>query len=92
LTSQKISWSNGNISAKEQREIQGKAITRYRGIENPIFASWASEAENIAARDYFSITSPSISSNPVRLILWEHMALPLASSFPSGSCPFKLII
>jgi hypothetical protein len=53
ISTQKIDWSNGNISVHEQREIQQKAIAQYRSIQNPAFASWASEQENIAARDYF---------------------------------------
>ncbi|MFW5663729.1 MAG: hypothetical protein ACOCYD_01675 [bacterium] len=53
ISTQKIDWSKGNISVEEQKEIQQKAIARYRNRKNPVFASWASEQENIAARDYF---------------------------------------
>ncbi|MDR4988938.1 MAG: hypothetical protein RG741_08905 [Bacteroidales bacterium] len=53
VSSLEIGWSKGYISVEEQREIQEKAISRYRSMSNPVFASFASEAENIAARDYF---------------------------------------
>ncbi len=53
LSSKKITWSKGYISVEEQREIQEKAIARHRAMSNPDFAAFASEAENIAARDYF---------------------------------------
>ena len=53
VSTQKISWSKGYISVEEQREIQEKAIARYHAMSNPVFASFASEEENIAARDYF---------------------------------------
>ncbi|MFN3556686.1 MAG: hypothetical protein ACK4VN_12040 [Bacteroidales bacterium] len=67
IDSQTIDWAKGFISVEEQREIQQKAITRWRNLRNPSFASWASPAENIAARDHFiremekdlnNITSP----------------------------------
>lgn len=53
ISSQNIDWSKGYISVEEQREIQGKAIARYRAMKNPVFASFASEEENMAAREYF---------------------------------------
>jgi hypothetical protein len=53
ISTQKIDWSNGYISVEEQKTIQQRAIEQYRSIKTPLFASWGSEQENIAARDYF---------------------------------------
>jgi hypothetical protein len=50
---QTIDWAKDYVSVEEQREIQRKAIERYRNIEEPRFAAWASPEENRAARDYF---------------------------------------
>lgn len=53
ISTQKINWSKGYISAQEQREIQEKAIARWRNLKNPVFFAKATEVENLAARDYF---------------------------------------
>ena len=45
----KINWAKNYISVAEQKEIQQKAINKYKAIKNPHFASWVSEAENIKA-------------------------------------------
>ena len=50
---QSIDWSKNYVSVEEQREIQRKAIERYRNITEPRFAAWASPEENRAARNYF---------------------------------------
>ena len=42
----KINWAKNYISVAEQKEIQQKAINKYKSIENPHFASWVSEEEN----------------------------------------------
>lgn len=52
ISTQKINWSKGYISAQEQREIQEKAIARLRNLKNPVFFAKATEVENLAARDY----------------------------------------
>ncbi len=50
---QTIDWAKDYVSVEEQKEIQRKAIERYRNITEPRFAAWASPEENRAARDYF---------------------------------------
>ena len=42
----KIDWARNYLSIQEQKDIQKKAIDRYRGIENPKFANWVSAEEN----------------------------------------------
>lgn len=44
--SEKVSWSNNFISVEEQKEIQRKAIEKYKSIQNPVFAGWVSPEEN----------------------------------------------
>lgn len=46
---EKVSWVNNSISVEEQKEIQRKAIEKYKSIKNPIFASWVSPEENQVA-------------------------------------------
>lgn len=46
LGKEKVSWANNYISVEEQREIQRKAIEKYKSIEKPMFANWASLEEN----------------------------------------------
>ncbi len=53
LREQTIDWAKTYVSVEEQKEIQRKAIERYRNINEPRFAAWASPVENRAARDYF---------------------------------------
>ncbi len=50
---QTIDWAKDYVSVEEQKEIQRKAIERYRNLQEPRFASWASPQENRAARDHF---------------------------------------
>ena len=45
----KIEWARNYVSVQEQKEIQQKAISRYKQIKNPMFASWVSPEENKAA-------------------------------------------
>jgi len=45
----KIEWARNYVSVQEQKEIQQKAINRYKQIKNPTFASWVSPEENKAA-------------------------------------------
>jgi len=47
----KIDWARNYISVQEQKEIQMKAIDKYKGVKNPIFANWVSPEENKAALD-----------------------------------------
>jgi len=63
----KINWAKNYISIAEQKEIQQKAINKYKEIKNPHFASWVSEAENKKAlntiikemeADFINITEP----------------------------------
>jgi hypothetical protein len=42
----KVPWNDNYISVDEQKEIQRKAIAKYRSIENPMFADWVSPEEN----------------------------------------------
>jgi len=53
ISSQKIDWAKGFISIEEQKEIQTKAITKYRNMKSPQFVTWVSKQENCDARDYF---------------------------------------
>ncbi len=46
---EKVSWANNYISVEEQKEIQRKAIEKYKNINNPMFAGWASPEENEVA-------------------------------------------
>lgn len=43
---QKVDWANNYISVEEQKEIQQKAIEKYKNIKNPKFADWVSPEEN----------------------------------------------
>lgn len=43
---EKVEWANNYISVDEQKEIQQKAIDKYKSIKNPMFASWVSPEEN----------------------------------------------
>ncbi len=49
LSKNKINWARDFISVSEQKTIQQKAITRYKGLKNPVFASWVSKEENKSA-------------------------------------------
>lgn len=42
----KIDWARNYISVQEQKDIQMKAIDRYKGMKNPNFANWVSPEEN----------------------------------------------
>ncbi len=53
LSKQTIDWAKNFVSVEEQKEIQRKAIERYRSIQEPQFMSSASSEENRAARDHF---------------------------------------
>jgi hypothetical protein len=64
---EKVSWTNNYISVEEQKEIQQKAIEKYKNIKKPKFASWVSTEENEAAlktiikdmeQDLLKITEP----------------------------------
>ena len=44
-----MSWANNSISVEEQKEIQRKAIEKYKSIKNPVFASWVTPEENEVA-------------------------------------------
>lgn len=46
LGKEKVSWANNSISVEEQKEIQQKAIQRYKSMEKPMFAGWVSPEEN----------------------------------------------
>ena len=46
LGKEKVSWANNSISVEEQKGIQGKAISKYKSMQNPILASWISREEN----------------------------------------------
>jgi len=63
----KVSWANNFISVEEQKEIQQKAIEKYKNIKDPKFASWVSSEENTQAlksiiaqmeQDLLKITDP----------------------------------
>jgi hypothetical protein len=43
---ERVSWTNNFISVDEQKEIQRKAIEKYKSLKNPTFASWVSPEEN----------------------------------------------
>jgi len=45
---EKVSWANNYISVEEQKEIQQKAIQRYKSIENPV-SNLGSPEENALA-------------------------------------------
>lgn len=45
----KVSWANNFISVEEQKEIQQKAIEKYKSIKEPRFAGWVSPEENALA-------------------------------------------
>jgi len=47
----KVPWSNNYISVEEQKEIQRKAIAKYKSIENPMLAGWVSPEENRVAME-----------------------------------------
>lgn len=46
VKSEKASWAMHYISVEEQKEIQQKAIEKYKSIEKPVFADWVSAEEN----------------------------------------------
>jgi hypothetical protein len=46
LGQEKVNWANNFISVEEQKDIQRKAIQKYKQIEKPMFASWESAEEN----------------------------------------------
>jgi hypothetical protein len=46
---QKVNWANKFISVEEQKEIQRKAIEKYRSMKDSIFAWWISPEENKVA-------------------------------------------
>lgn len=49
LGKETVSWANNSISVEEQKEIQRKAIEKYKSLKNPMFASWVSLEENEVA-------------------------------------------
>ncbi|HEY3371475.1 MAG TPA: hypothetical protein VGK10_11535 [Prolixibacteraceae bacterium] len=49
LGKEKVSWANNFISVEEQKEIQRKAIEKYKNFQDPMFASWASNDEKVLA-------------------------------------------
>lgn len=46
LGKEKVSWANNSISVEEQKEIQQKAIEKYKNMEKPMFANLGSPEEN----------------------------------------------
>lgn len=46
LGKEKVSWASNSISVEEQKEIQQKAIEKYKNIEKPLFANLGSPEEN----------------------------------------------
>jgi hypothetical protein len=48
---QKVNWANNFISVEEQKEIQRKAIEKYKSMKDTIFAGWISPEENKVAMD-----------------------------------------
>ena len=46
LGKERVSWANNFISVEEQKEIQRKAIQKYKQMERPMFANWVSPEEN----------------------------------------------
>ena len=46
LGKEKVNWANHSISVEEQKEIQQKAIEKYKSMQDPLFASWVSPEEN----------------------------------------------
>ncbi len=46
VSKDKVDWAVNYISVKEQKEIQQKAIDKYKSIKNPQFADWVSPEEN----------------------------------------------
>jgi len=67
LGKEKVSWANQFLSVEEQKEIQRKAIEKYKSIENPSIANWVSSEENkvamqtlipIMEQDLLKITEP----------------------------------
>jgi len=51
-SSDQIEWARNYVSVKEQKDIQQKAIAKYKSIQNPNFASWVSPQENKAALNH----------------------------------------
>ncbi|NOX46692.1 MAG: hypothetical protein GXO89_06915 [Chlorobi bacterium] len=49
ISKDKITWAVHEISVKEQKEIQQKAIDKFKSKKNPKFADWASPEENMKA-------------------------------------------
>jgi hypothetical protein len=45
----KTDWAINSVSVEEQKEIQHKAIEKFKIIKNPHFASWATPEENMEA-------------------------------------------
>ncbi len=45
----KIEWAKNSISVEEQKEIQTKAIEKYKSLKTPALASWVAVEENIKA-------------------------------------------
>ncbi|MBN2262705.1 MAG: hypothetical protein JW735_07330, partial [Prolixibacteraceae bacterium] len=63
----KVPWTNNYISVEEQKEIQRKAIAKYKSIEEPMLANWVTPEENRLAMetiiknmesDLYKITDP----------------------------------
>jgi hypothetical protein len=52
VSSDRINWERGTISVEEQKEIQKKAIEKYKSLKNPVFANWVSPEENKEALNY----------------------------------------
>lgn len=53
ILSQKIDWAKGYVSVEEQKEIQTKAIEKYRNMKSLQMVSWVSDQENTDALNYF---------------------------------------
>ena len=51
ISKDKITWAVHEISVKEQKEIQQKAIDKFKSKKNPKFADWASPEENRKANN-----------------------------------------
>jgi hypothetical protein len=52
VSKDKIEWPTNYISVEEQKEIQQKAIEKYKRIESSEFANWVSSEENKLALEY----------------------------------------
>ena len=51
ISKDKITWAVHEISVKEQKEIQQKAIDKFKSKKNPKFADWVSPEENRKANN-----------------------------------------